>query len=215
MRPRALTMLGTIAKKLAQCIVVLFLLSLAVFYMARLAPGDPLRSYYGESVERMSPQERETAIHSLGLDQPIYKQYGIWLQNAFDGDWGISFKYKQPVTSVLGSMYQNTLLLGGLAYVCTFGLALLLGVCLRTLTAALQSRDALGRNICVGIFAALFLQTVINLGMNLQVLPVIGVTLPFFSAGGSSVVMMYLCVGLVLSVGLQARRSRVDAVAIL
>lgn len=90
--------------------------------------GDPLRSYYGESVERMSPQERETAIHSLGLDQPIYKQYGIWLQNAFDGDWGISFKYKQPVTSVLGSMYQNTLLLGGLAYVCTFGLALLLGV---------------------------------------------------------------------------------------
>lgn len=94
-------------------------------------------------------------------------------------------------------------------------LALLLLVCLRTLTAALQSRDALGRNICVGIFAALFLQTVINLGMNLQVLPVIGVTLPFFSAGGSSVVMMYFCVGLVLSVGLQARRSRVDAVAIL
>ena len=94
-------------------------------------------------------------------------------------------------------------------------LALLLGICVRTLTAALQSRDALGRNICVGIFAALFLQTVINLGMNLQVLPVIGVTLPFFSAGGSSVVMMYLCVGLVLSVGLRNRRSRVDAVSIL
>ena len=94
-------------------------------------------------------------------------------------------------------------------------LALLLGICVRTLTAALQSRDALGRNICVGIFAALFLQTVINLGMNLQVLPVIGVTLPFFSAGGASVVMMYLCVGLVLSVGLRNRRSRVDAVSIL
>ena len=94
-------------------------------------------------------------------------------------------------------------------------LALLLGICVRTLTAALQSRDALGRNICVGIFAALFLQTVINLGMNLQVLPVIGVTLPFFSAGGSSVVMMYFCVGLVLSVGLRNRRSRVDAVSIL
>lgn len=94
-------------------------------------------------------------------------------------------------------------------------LVLLLGVCMRTLTAALASRDALGRNICVGIFAALFLQTVINLGMNLQVLPVIGVTLPFFSAGGSSVVMMYLCVGLVLSVGMQARRSRVEAEPVL
>ena len=42
--------------------------------------------------------------------------------------------------------------------------------------------------------------------MNLQVLPVIGVTLPFLSAGGSSVVMMYLCVGLVLSVSINANR---------
>ena len=47
--------------------------------------------------------------------------------------------------------------------------------------------------------------------MNLQVLPVIGVTLPFFSAGGSSVVMMYLCVGLVLSVGMHARSSHLKA----
>ena len=107
-------------------------------------------------------------------------------------------------------------LANGLGFVgAALALALLLGICVRTLTAALQSRDALGRNICVGIFAALFLQTVINLGMNLQVLPVIGVTLPFFSAGGSSVVMMYFCVGLVLSVGLRNRRSRVDAVSIL
>ena len=87
-------------------------------------------------------------------------------------------------------------------------LLLLFGIAARTLTAALHSTDLLGRYLCVGIFAALFLQSVINLGMNLQVLPVIGVTLPFFSAGGSSVVMMYLCVGLVLSVGLHAKRTR-------
>lgn len=86
-------------------------------------------------------------------------------------------------------------------------LLLLFGVMARTLTTALHSVDALGRNICVGIFAALFVQCVINLGMNLQLLPVIGVTLPFFSAGGSSVVMMYLCVGLVLSVALHSRRA--------
>ena len=80
-------------------------------------------------------------------------------------------------------------------------LALLLALCLRTLGAAHRAPDALGRNICVGVFAALFLQCVVNLGMNLQVLPVIGITLPFFSAGGSSVMMMYLCIGIVLSVG--------------
>lgn len=89
-------------------------------------------------------------------------------------------------------------------------LALLCLLCLRTLQTARQSGDALGRHICVGIFAALFLQCLINLGMNLQVLPVIGVTLPFFSAGGSSVVMAYLCVGLVLSVRMGAHRTRLE-----
>ena len=89
-------------------------------------------------------------------------------------------------------------------------LLLLLGISVRILLAALQSTDALGRYLCVGIFAALFWQCIINLGMNLQVLPVIGVTLPFFSAGGSSVVMMYLCVGIVLSVGMNTRRSKLE-----
>ena len=89
-------------------------------------------------------------------------------------------------------------------------LLLLFALCLRTLRTGLQCPDALGCNICVGIFAALFLQCVINIGMNLQVLPVIGVTLPFFSAGGSSVVMMYLCVGIVLSVGMNTRRSKLE-----
>ena len=87
-------------------------------------------------------------------------------------------------------------------------LALLAAICLRTLNTARGASDALGCSICVGIFAALFLQTVINLGMNLQVLPVIGVTLPFFSAGGSSVLMMYRCVGIVLSVRAHSRTDR-------
>ena len=94
-------------------------------------------------------------------------------------------------------------------------LVLLLALCLRTLQTGLRCPDALGCNICVGIFAALFMQCVINLGMNLQVLPVIGVTLPFFSAGGASVVMMYLCIGIVLSVGMNTRRSKLDMQRIL
>ncbi len=88
-------------------------------------------------------------------------------------------------------------------------LLLLLALCLRTLQTGLRCPDALGCNICVGILPRCFCR-VINLGMNLQVLPVIGVTLPFFSAGGSSVVMMYLCVGIVLSVGMNTRRSKLD-----
>ena len=87
-------------------------------------------------------------------------------------------------------------------------LALLFGILVKILATALRSANALGRSICVGVFAALFWQCLINLGMNLQVLPVIGVTLPFFSAGGSSVVMIDLCIGLVLAVGRRPARSR-------
>lgn len=83
---------------------------------------------------------------------------------------------------------------------CMILLAVLLTIAVKTLTIGLRSQDKLGTYICTGVFAAFIWQIVINLGMNLGVLPVIGVTLPFLSAGGSSVLMLYLCIGLVLSV---------------
>ena len=64
----------SIAKKVALVIVSVFLLSLITFFMARLAPGDPLVSYYGDRVERMSMEERQHAIERLGLDGPILEQ---------------------------------------------------------------------------------------------------------------------------------------------
>ena len=54
-------------------------------------------------------------------------------------------------------------------------------------------------------------QIAVNVGMNLRVLPVIGVTLPFYSAGGSSVLMLYICVGLVLSVYMHNTKSLVGS----
>lgn len=83
---------------------------------------------------------------------------------------------------------------------CVIVLAALFFIAIRTLTTGLRSEDHIGAYICVGVFAAIAWQIIINLGMNLSLLPVIGVTLPFFSAGGTSALMMYLCVGLVMSV---------------
>ena len=89
-------------KKAAVFLVSVFILSLAVFYISRLAPGDPLMSYYGERVEKMSPEEKEEAKGELGLNEPIHVQYVRWLENALQGDFGISFKYKQDVKEVIG-----------------------------------------------------------------------------------------------------------------
>ncbi len=70
------------------------------------------------------------------------------------------------------------------------------------LTAA-TSPEPFGRLICVGAVGFLFAQVVVNVGMNLGLLPIIGITLPFVSHGGSSMIAQWAMVGLVLSVGLR------------
>ena len=115
-------------KKFLIFLLSVLVLSLVVFYVARLAPGDPLVSYYGDRTEKMSPQEREWAMEKLGLNEPIHVQYVKWIENAFHGEFGISFKYKQDVVEVISGRIVNTLLLGGIGFLCIFVGSLLLGV---------------------------------------------------------------------------------------
>lgn len=83
---------------------------------------------------------------------------------------------------------------------------LMLVVCWRMLRAAQMARDAFGRLIASGLTIMLFFQTAINLGMNVGLLPVVGIALPFLSFGGSSVISILLGQGLVQSILLQHRR---------
>ena len=79
-------------------------------------------------------------------------------------------------------------------------IALLFLMVVRILMIARNARKDYGKLICVGVAAMIVLQSFINLGMCLVLLPVIGVTLPFVSAGGSSVLATYIVVGMVHSV---------------
>ena len=79
-------------KKLVIFIISVGLLSLVTFYVSRLAPGDPLFSYYGEQVEKMSPEEREWAEEKLGLNDKISVQYSRWIHQVFHGNFGRSYK---------------------------------------------------------------------------------------------------------------------------
>ena len=115
-------------KKTMIFLASVFVLSAAVFYISRLAPGDPLMSYYGERVEKMSVAEKDVAREKLGLNDPIHVQYVRWLENAVKGDFGISYKYKQNVMTVIGQRIGNTLVLGGIGFILTFLGALGLGV---------------------------------------------------------------------------------------
>lgn len=115
-------------KKILIFLLSVLILSVVVFYVARLAPGDPLVSYYGDRVEKMSVAERQWAEENLGLNDPIHVQYMRWLQNALKGNFGISFKYKTDVLEVIGGRLVNTLILGGIGFVLIFVLALGLGI---------------------------------------------------------------------------------------
>ena len=91
---------------------------------------------------------------------------------------------------------------------CAAVILLLTAICVKILLIARASKDALGCYICTGVFAMLLFQAVINVGMVLCVLPVIGITLPFFSQGGTSLVTTCLSIGLCMSVSAYSRPSR-------
>ncbi len=88
-----------------------------------------------------------------------------------------------------------------LGFVGCFAVAAWLAIMsIRILQNAYRAQDRLGMYICVGVFAVIFFQSLINIGMVLCVFPVVGVTLPLFSAGGSSVLSTYMCLGLAICV---------------
>lgn len=78
---------------------------------------------------------------------------------------------------------------------------LLTYICLKILSDSRSTMDKQGKLICLGTFAMIFTHCFMNIGMVLKVMPVIGIPLPFFSAGGTALVSMYVAIGLVLSCG--------------
>ena len=174
-------------KKLLIFVISVLLLSLAVFYISRLAPGDPLMSYYGERVEKMSVAEKEAAREKLGLNDPIHVQYVRWLEGAVHGDFGISFKYKQDVLEVIGARIGNTLALGGIGFVLTFLGALGLGI-----LCAWQEDRPVDKILCKG---GTVLSCIPEFWLSLVLILVFSVTMRVLPSSGASEVAQKHTVG--------------------
>lgn len=89
-------------------------------------------------------------------------------------------------------------------------LAMLLFVVWRLLRIADRAQDQFGKLLATGVAAIIFFQTIVNVGMNLSLLPVTGLTLPFISYGGSSLISMLLAIGLAQSVVMRRRKLEFD-----
>jgi len=83
---------------------------------------------------------------------------------------------------------------------CVALVAVLAFICMKIVADSRIAKDTLGKYICIGVFSMIFIHCVLNIGMVLGVMPVIGVPLPFVSQGGTSMASMFVCIGLVMSV---------------
>ena len=83
---------------------------------------------------------------------------------------------------------------------CLLLLFILLAICVKIIIDGMSARDYLGKMICIDVFSMIGVQTIINVGMVLGLLPVVGITLPFFSSGGTSLLSVLTGIGLVQSV---------------
>ena len=89
-----------IFKRLLALIPVLFIVSVVIFMLIHLVPGDPAAMMLGD---KATPEQIANLRHTLGLDQPLLTQYFNWIADIFRGDLGTSFFMKGTMTEIIGS----------------------------------------------------------------------------------------------------------------
>src|SRR5579872_7103739 len=105
-------MVAFLLRRTLQLIPVFLGLTLTIFLLIRLIPGDPavvMLSF------RATPQAVAQLHHAWHLDQPLWEQYWYFLQRLLTGDLGTSVQYQIPVRDLLASRVEETLLLAFLS----------------------------------------------------------------------------------------------------
>ncbi len=120
-----------ILKRLLAIIPVLLGLTIIVFLIISLIPGDPATAILGSYA---TPENVEKLNRQLGLDKPLVQQYFIWLGNLLQGDLGRSYSLNRPVLDEVTERFSATLILAGSAFI----LCTLWGVLIGIWTAARQ-----------------------------------------------------------------------------
>jgi len=113
-----------ILRRLLLMIPVAFLVSVIVFTLLRITPGDPVLVFAGEERD---PAALEAMRHEYGLDQPLPVQYVVWMEHALRGDLGRSLRTRQPVTQAILERLPKTLEFGGAALLISISVALVVG----------------------------------------------------------------------------------------
>ena len=112
-----------LAQRLAVAALTLFGMSVVIFLLLRLAPGNVVDILFS-TAGYVNPSEKQAIMRELGLDQPVWRQYVDWLGQVFAGDLGKSYRYDVPAWQVVKPLLPVTIELGVLSLI----VAVLLGV---------------------------------------------------------------------------------------
>ena len=118
-------MLRLIIKRFLLMIPLLFLISIVVFSLAIIQPGDPFTGQYNPHIKQ---EAIEAQKEKLGLNDSIPIQYIRWVNNVTHGNLGESIKYKRPVLELISERIPNTILLGTVSLIITYILSFILGI---------------------------------------------------------------------------------------
>ena len=206
------------AWRLIYVIPTLFGVSIIMFFLLFVAPGDPLATLLPPDA---TAADRAKLAHSMGLDKPVYIQYVIWLGNAFQGDLGQSFHNNVPVIEEVKSALKNTFILAAAAAV----LSITAGAVLGTIAAFNQGRvlDKVASAIAItglslpNYWVAILL--IILFSVTWGVLPAQGMQTIGGAGSGPLDVMKHMVIPVValmmISVGIITRMMRASVLEVL
>jgi peptide/nickel transport system permease protein len=119
-------------KRLIYIIFVFFIISILMFFIYKLMPGDPVTMMLGEAKNNMKPdvyQELyERTREELGLNGSLVEQYVRWMGNMLTGNFGYSTQYKKPVAQVIATPMMNTVKLNLCSMILVFLISIPLGI---------------------------------------------------------------------------------------
>lgn len=178
-----------------------------VYYVASMDPAQAAESFRFERIRAwLDPYEYETGKAMQAL-QGLYAigSGGLWGKGLGNSIQKLG-KIPEPYNDYIFSIICEELGIFGA------GLVILLFIFLlyRIYTISQTAEDMLGRMLTIGVFSHIALQVILNLLVVTGLFPTTGVTLPFFSYGGSASVFLLMEIGLVLSVNKYSIQKRLD-----
>jgi peptide/nickel transport system permease protein len=124
-------MLAYTARRIMIMVPTLLAISVIIFVIIQLPPGDYLETYISElqaQGEAVDPARIEFLRKQYGLDRPLHEQYLLWLAGLLQGDYGYSFEYQLPVSEVVGDRLYLTMLVSFATVIFTWIVAFPIGV---------------------------------------------------------------------------------------